>query len=75
MNSATNQVKEFTVGSLYTNDQIRFALEVENLGGIRPSVDSQKNLRHLVIMTAAEDSGKVFTENPYRDRIEGDVMT
>lgn len=75
MDSVTNQIKEFKVGNLYSNDQIRFALNVENLGGIRPSVDSQKNLRHLVIMTAAEDSGKVFAENPYRDRIEGDVMT
>ena len=70
-----SQVKEFRVGSLYTNDQIRFALEVENLGGIRPSLDAQKKIRHVVIMTAAEDSGKVFAENPYRDRIEGDVLT
>ena len=28
---------EFRVGELYTNDQIRFALSLENLGGIRPS--------------------------------------
>jgi len=70
-----NQTTEFQVGSLYTNDQIRFALEVENLGGIRPSVDSQKKLRHVAIMTAAEDSGRILTENPYHDRIEGDVMT
>ena len=75
MSSAINQVSEFRVGNLYTNDQIRFALEVENLGGIRPAVDSQKNIRHVVIMTAAEDSGKVSTENPYHDRIEGDVLT
>lgn len=26
----------FTVGETYTNDQIRFALDLENLGGIRP---------------------------------------
>jgi hypothetical protein len=70
-----NQVKEFRVGSLYTNDEIRFALEVENLGGIRPSVDSQKNLRHVAVLTAAEDSGKLHLENPYHDRIEGDVLT
>ncbi len=41
---------EFKVGEKYTNDQIRFALNVENLGGIRPSVDANKNLNHLVIL-------------------------
>ncbi|MDE3067385.1 MAG: hypothetical protein KGJ60_07510 [Verrucomicrobiota bacterium] len=70
-----NPIKEFRVGSLYTNDEIRFALEVENLGGIRPSVDAQKNLRHVAVLTAAEDSGKLHIENPYHDRIEGDVLT
>lgn len=69
------QLSEFKVGQLYTNDEIRFALEVENLGGIRPSVDAQRNLRHVVVLTAAEDSGKLHAENPYHDRIEGDVLT
>jgi hypothetical protein len=69
-----NQVAEFVVGNLYSNDQIRFSLAVENLGGIRPAIDTQKNLRHIAVMTAAEDSGKVKTENPYHDRIEGDVL-
>jgi len=70
-----NQVTEFKVGELYTNDQIRFALAVENLGGIRPALDAQGNLRHVVVLTAAEDSGKLHSENPYHDRIEGDVLT
>src|ERR1035437_570968 len=70
-----NQVSEFRVGDLYTNDQIRFALAVENLGGIRPALDAPENLRHVVILTAAEDSGKLHSENPYHDRIEGDVLT
>jgi hypothetical protein len=64
----------FKVGGTYTNDQIRFALDLENLGGIRPSLDSNRNVRHVAIMTAAEDSGRLLTENPYRDRIEGDVL-
>ena len=71
---AINPVSIFRVGELYTNDQIRFALEVENLGGIRPSVDPRRNLRHIAIMTAAEDSGRVMAENPYHDRIEGDIL-
>jgi hypothetical protein len=70
-----NVVNEFHVGQHYTNDQIRFALELENLGGIRPSIDSRKNLRHLAIMTVADESGRLLSENPYHDRIEGDVIT
>ncbi len=70
-----NLVTEFRVGDLYTNDQIRFALAVENLGGIRPALNAEGNLRHVVVLTAAEDSGKLHSENPYHDRIEGDVLT
>jgi HJR/Mrr/RecB family endonuclease len=61
--------------NLFTNDQIRFSLGLENLGGIRPSVDSQKNLRHVAILTVAEEAGRNRAENPYSDRIEGDVLT
>jgi HJR/Mrr/RecB family endonuclease len=67
-------ITAFKVGEFYTNDQIRFSLGLENLGGIRPSVDSRKNLRHIVILTAAEQSGKLQAENPYHDRIEGEVL-
>src|SRR5271157_371063 len=69
-----NRVTYFEVGETYTNDQIRFSLDLENLGGIRPSLDSSGNVRHVAIMTAAEDSGRLPTENPYHDRIEGDVL-
>jgi len=67
-------IAAFQVGELYTNDQIRFSLGLENLGGIRPSVDSRKNLRHIAIMTAAEESGKLQSENPYNDRVEVDIL-
>ncbi len=69
-----NAVSEFQVGEYYTNDQIRFSLELGNLGGIRPSIDSRKTLRHVAIMTTAADSEKTLAENPYQDRIEGDVL-
>lgn len=65
----------FKVGEVYTNDQIRFSLDVENLGGIRPALDHQKRIRHVAVLTASEDSGRVTHDNPYRDRIEGDVLT
>ncbi len=69
-----DQVTAFRVGERYTNDQIRFALSVGNLGGIRPAVDAQRNLRHIVIITAAEAPDRSLAENPYHDRIEGDVL-
>ncbi len=67
-------IDHFVVGQLYTNDDIRFALRVENLGGIRPSLDEQGNVRHIAIMTAAEHYRRVSRENPYHDRIEGDIL-
>lgn len=69
-----NVVTEFVVGELYSNDQIRFSLQVGNLGGIRPAVDAQRKLRHVAIITAAEDSSRNLAVNPYHDRIEGDVL-
>lgn len=68
-------VTEFVIGEKYTNDQIRFALNVENVGGIRPSIDLQKNLKHLAIFTTARTYDKVTSENPYQDKIENDVLT
>lgn len=67
-------VESFAVGQLYTNDSIRFALGVENLGGIRPSVDAQRRLRHVAIMTSDIECDRNITENPYADRIENDVL-
>lgn len=67
-------INEFIVGQRYTNDEVRLALRVENLGGIRPSLDEQGNIRHLAIMTAAEGYRKVSRENPYYDRIEDDIL-
>src|SRR5438874_3509259 len=69
-----NRITCFKVGETYTNDQIRFSLDLENLGGIRPSLDSDRSVRHVAILTATEDSGRLATENPYHDRIEEDVL-
>lgn len=75
MGAQLNNLNAFQVGEIYTNDQIRFSLDLENLGGIRPALDAQKNVRHVAIMTASEEAGKLQHENPYSDRIEGDVLT
>lgn len=68
-------ISSFNVGEIYTNDQLRFALDVENLGGIRPALDSGGNIRHVAVLTASEQSGRLSRENPYQDRIEGDILT
>jgi hypothetical protein len=69
-----NTLTEFIVGQKYTNDQIRYSLNLENLGGIRPSVSSDSSLRHVALMTTLETARKRKQENPYEDRIEGDVL-
>ncbi len=69
-----NKLAFFNVGETYTNDQIRFSLDLENLGGIRPALDSSRNIRHVAVMTATEDSGRLAAENPYHDRIEGNIL-
>lgn len=64
----------FGTGKYYSNDQIHYALEVSNLGGIRPKLNSQKQLDFIVLITSAEENKKAV-RNPYADRIEGDVLT
>lgn len=73
-NLIMNIVSEFRVGEFYTNDQIRFSLKLENLGGIRPSISSDKTLHHIAVMTTTEESRKLICENPYCDRIEDNVL-
>lgn len=67
-------LNEFIVGERYTNDQISISLGVENLGGIRPSLDHAKKLRHIAIMTKLGGNGQNILENPYQDRIEEGVL-
>ncbi|HTZ97207.1 MAG TPA: restriction endonuclease [Terriglobales bacterium] len=69
-----NKLTFFRVGEVYTNDQIRFSLDLENLGGIRPSLAPDGTVRHVAVITATADSGRVLAENPYHDRIEGDIL-
>jgi len=67
-------VKQFEVGQAYSNDQIRFALNLENLGGIRPSIGKGGQLKHLAVLTTLPTARKRKQENPYEDRIEDDVL-
>ncbi|HOX96799.1 MAG TPA: restriction endonuclease [bacterium] len=60
------------VGEHYSNDQIKYALEVANLGGIRPKI-KDKELDFIVLITSAEETRNII-RNPYADKIEGDIL-
>jgi len=64
----------FEVGICYSNDQIHYALEVANLGGIRPKLNSKRELDFIVLITSAEENKKAL-RNPYADRIEDNILT
>lgn len=61
------------IGEYYTNDQIQYALEVGNSGGIRPKI-KEGRLDFIVLITSAGQS-KDIMRNPYADRIEGEILT
>lgn len=65
---------QFQVGEYYTNDEITYALEVGNSGGIRPKLNSSGSLEFVVVITSTEGNKK-SNRNPYADRIEGNVLT
>jgi hypothetical protein len=64
---------DFEIGQRYSADEIQRHLEVGNAGGIRASLDAKRNVRRMVLLTALP-TAKVERENPYHDRIEGDVL-
>ena len=63
----------FRVGENYSNDELHNALSVGNAGGVRSSVGADGETNRLVVMTS-EPSARQAKENPYHDRIEGDVL-
>lgn len=63
----------FKIGELYSVAQIQHALGVGNAGGIRACLGSDDVVRRLVVLTAVP-SAKQARENPYHDRIEGDIL-
>jgi hypothetical protein len=66
-------IEELVVGQLYSNEEIFRSLKVSNAGGIRLSLQDNTALR-AVIMTSVQGL-HTAGENPYHDRMEGDVLT
>jgi len=63
----------FRVGESYSNEEVYKALGVGNAGGVRVSVGDEGNTKRLVVMTSVPNARQA-KENPYHDRIEGDVL-
>ncbi|MCB1077900.1 MAG: restriction endonuclease [Verrucomicrobiae bacterium] len=66
-------IDRFKISNLYTHEEVFQTLSVGNAGGIRVALDISKKVRRIVLMTA-EASEKCIRENPYHDRVEGDIL-
>jgi len=66
-------ISEFNAGQLYSNEEIFRTLKVANAGGIRASIRDNSVVR-MAIMTSIQDF-HISGENPYHDRLEGDILT
>lgn len=67
------RMEVFQVNKLYSSVEIQHTLSVGNAGGVRLSVDHIGAVKRMVVMTS-EAGTKAARENPYHDRIEGDVL-
>ena len=63
----------FEIGKLYSNEEIFRSLSVGNAGGVRTKTDKSGKVERLVVMTSVP-SARQARENPYHDRIEGDIL-
>jgi len=66
-------IEELVVGRRYSNEEIFKSLRVSNAGGVRLLL-SDKIVQRALIMTSVQDFHGAG-ENPYHDRLEGDILT
>ena len=64
---------ELVIGRLYSNEEIFKSLKVSNAGGIRLSLQDKAVLRAAIMTSLQGFHGS--GENPYHDRLEGDILT
>jgi hypothetical protein len=67
------RLDRFTVGDFYSNEELYTSLNVGNAGGVRASVGLAGDIQRLVVLTS-NASARQAKENPYHDRIEGDIL-
>lgn len=63
----------FEISKFYSNEEIYRSLSVGNAGGVRAKTDQLGKVERLVVMTSVP-SARQSRENPYHDRIEGDIL-
>lgn len=68
-----SQSDVFRTGALYSAAEIQNSLHVGNAGGVRVALNRHGAVERLVLLTVAP-SARLVKENPYHDRIEGDVL-
>lgn len=66
-------INAFQVSALYSNEEIYKSLSVGNAGGIRVKTDASGVVERVVILTSIP-TARQLAENPYHDRLEGDVL-
>ncbi len=69
----TTVLDAFEVSKLYSNEEIYKSLSVGNAGGVRVKTTPLGEVDRLVIFTSAPTT-RQLSENPYHDRLEGDVL-
>jgi len=67
------QIEMFQVGEIYSNEEIYKSLNLSNAGGVRIRLDGKLNVRRMAVMTSSVPSPQI-QENPYHDRIEGNIL-
>lgn len=60
-------------GEVYSHEEIYRSLGVGNAGGIRVKIAPDGTVERAVLFTSVSNA-RVASENPYHDRIEGDVL-
>lgn len=66
-------VRSFLVNELYSHEDVYRSLGVGNAGGVRFALNKDGTTKRAVLFTSVP-SGRLQSENPYHDRIEGDVL-
>jgi HJR/Mrr/RecB family endonuclease len=63
----------FTPTEAYSHEEIYRSLGVGNAGGIRFSIAQNGSIQRVVLLTSLP-TARIRGENPYHDRVEGDVL-
>ncbi len=66
-------LNSFRVDGLYSSEEIQAALRVGNAGGVRVAIGDDESVSRIVVMSSVSSNRQV-RENPYHDRIEGDIL-